>query len=500
MTRPTTGAGRLARYGLTDVAAAGVLLGPDGLNLWSSQSQAPLDDGAAEVMAALSDSADPDLALRQLQRMVSAGDPDVLDALRDDVSLRHRLISVLGASLSLGDDLVGHPDRWRTLTGAGTEQPEDLRSTYRAALLRIAAADLAGETDLGTTMVALAQLADDTLATALRLAEAERGATPRLAVIAMGKCGGRELNYVSDVDVIFVCAGDDDLADAQVIAARMMQICGQAAWTVDANLRPEGSQGPLVRTLAAHSAYYHRWARTWEFQALLKARPAAGDRELGQRWLDELQPLIWSAAERAEAVDDVRAMRRRIIDSVPPRSATGRSSAGRVGCATSSSPSSCSSWSTAAATRSSAPDPHWTDCAPWLSGAMSGGPTARRWLTRTASSVRSSTACSSSACAAPTLCPTAGPRPGRPRCAGSPRRLASGATPGPTRSTCSGRPGSSTPRRYAGCTPSWSTAHWSRRWPGYPARCCGSLQRRPRSGWRSSASTTRPARCATSRR
>ena len=72
----------------------------------------------------------------------------------------------------------------------------------------------------------------------------------------MGKCGGRELNYVSDVDVIFVCAGDEDLADAQVIAARMMQICGQAAWPVDANLRPEGSQGPLVRTLASHLAYY----------------------------------------------------------------------------------------------------------------------------------------------------------------------------------------------------------------------------------------------------
>ena len=141
---------------------------------------------------------------------------------------------------------------------------------------------------------------------------------PRLAVIAMGKCGGRELNYVSDVDVIFVCAGDADLADAQVVAARMMQICGQAAWPVDANLRPEGSQGPLVRTLASHVAYYQRWARTWEFQALLKARPAAGDLALGEEWLAALQPLIWHAAERPEAVEDVRAMRRRIIDNVPP--------------------------------------------------------------------------------------------------------------------------------------------------------------------------------------
>jgi [glutamine synthetase] adenylyltransferase / [glutamine synthetase]-adenylyl-L-tyrosine phosphorylase len=135
----------------------------------------------------------------------------------------------------------------------------------------------------------------------------------------MGKCGGRELNYVSDVDVIFVCATEDDLAEAQLVAARMMGICGDAAWPVDANLRPEGSRGPLVRTLASHLAYYRTWARTWEFQALLKARPAAGDADLGARWLAELQPLVWQAAERPEAVEDVRAMRRRIIESVPAK-------------------------------------------------------------------------------------------------------------------------------------------------------------------------------------
>ena len=99
----------------------------------------------------------------------------------------------------------------------------------------------------------------------------------------------------------------------------MMQICGQAAWPVDANLRPEGSQGPLVRTLASHLAYYQRWARTWEFQALLKARPAAGDLAAGRSaGSTALQPLIWHAAERPEAVEDVRAMRRRIIENVPP--------------------------------------------------------------------------------------------------------------------------------------------------------------------------------------
>jgi glutamate-ammonia-ligase adenylyltransferase len=257
---------------------------------------------------------------------------DVVAALLTDPALRASLPAVLGASTALGDDLVANPDRWMALTTPFDDEAEPfqngpvdtapaLRSAYRRALLRIAAADLAQDADVELTMSRLSRLADATLCAALALSYAERsvgrGPAPRLSVIAMGKCGGLELNYVSDVDVIFVCAGDEDLAEAQVVAARMMQICGQAAWPVDANLRPEGTRGPLVRTLASHLAYYRKWARTWEFQALLKARPAAGDTGLGEEWLAALQPLIWRAAERDEAVEDVRAMRRRIIENVP---------------------------------------------------------------------------------------------------------------------------------------------------------------------------------------
>ncbi len=148
----------------------------------------------------------------------------------------------------------------------------------------------------------------------------------------MGKCGGRELNYASDVDVIFVAAPgpgaseDQALRTATRLAAGMIQACAQHAvesplFPVDANLRPEGRAGPLVRTLASHRAYYERWAKTWEFQALLKARPVAGDAELGAEYLGAVRPLVWQAAQRENFVPDVQAMRRRVLDSLPARQA-----------------------------------------------------------------------------------------------------------------------------------------------------------------------------------
>src|SRR5690242_21933140 len=125
----------------------------------------------------------------------------------------------------------------------------------------------------------------------------------------MGKTGGHELNYVSDVDVVFVAeptapdaAVEPALATATRLAGATMRICRAVAWEVDANLRPEGKAGPLVRTLASHAAYYARWASYWEFQALLKMRPVAGDPELGERYVRTLAPMVWSAAERPDFV------------------------------------------------------------------------------------------------------------------------------------------------------------------------------------------------------
>ena len=352
MTRPSRG--RLARYGFGTAegngdARAADLLGPDGLGVWRPDEQEPTGEAAAELLNALSRAADPDLALRQLHRLVEAerrvaDKSALLDALHADPGLRRRLVAVLGASSALGDHLVANPNQWPVLATApdglaptadgrldlaaagrltaSTQPIAVLRQAYRLALLRIAAADLTGGRGLEQTMAALSALADATLAAAYEIAvdELPEG-TPRpaLAVVAMGKCGGDELNYVSDVDVIFVAADDAELNTATLVATRLIHVCGLVAWPVDAALRPEGSRGPLVRTLASHLAYYRRWARTWEFQALLKARPAAGDLVLAREWIDQLAPLVWSAAERPEAVEDVRSMRRRIIDNISPK-------------------------------------------------------------------------------------------------------------------------------------------------------------------------------------
>ena len=148
----------------------------------------------------------------------------------------------------------------------------------------------------------------------------------------MGKCGGHELNYVSDVDVIFVAEPADGtespederqaLKAATQLASTLMQVCSEntpegTIWPVDANLRPEGKSGPLVRTIASHCGYYERWAKTWEFQALLKARPVAGDLELGRQYDEVIKPMVWSAAEREGFVEEVQSMRRRVLDHIP---------------------------------------------------------------------------------------------------------------------------------------------------------------------------------------
>ncbi|NYG08217.1 glutamate-ammonia-ligase adenylyltransferase [Phycicoccus badiiscoriae] len=358
----------LARLGFADPPRAEHLLADPAL----AGLVDPLDDlfrdGLPDALGAV---ADPDLALLSLVRLMEslrASGPRRRDlesgagtevaglvaALRHRGPARDRLLAVLGASTALGDHLVGHPEHWRSVADARPRTPEErihelveavrapgehtaydaLRIGYRRQLLGIAALDLTSgdpELALPEAAAALADLAEAALEAALVIARTELGEQAELcdfAVIGMGKTGGRELNYVSDVDVIFVAEPREGVEEASAIAAatglatHLMRACststGQGTlWPVDAALRPEGKNGPLVRTIDSHRTYYERWAKTWEFQALLKARPVAGDRALGAAYIEAVNPLVWGAASRENFVEDVQAMRRRVEQHVP---------------------------------------------------------------------------------------------------------------------------------------------------------------------------------------
>jgi glutamate-ammonia-ligase adenylyltransferase len=346
---------RLLRVGFEDPARA-------------ADQLAGLGDGVESLVPLLAGTADPDQALAGLARLAERAGPGLVPELVDDAGTATRLLSVLGASQALTDHLCRHPEQWRELAdpflgstrppayavrrsllrGVGADPEQDsptatlphaeavdaLRVEYRRLLTRLASRDLAHHVGVDDAAAELSDLAAATLEGALATARSVvPGATAaHLAVVALGKCGGHELNYVSDVDVLYVfepADGVDETTAGRVatqLASVLMQACSDhtgegTIWPVDANLRPEGKAGPLVRTLASHRAYYERWAKTWEFQALLKARPVAGDVGLGGRFVELVAPMVWEVAGRDGFVSDVRAMRRRVVDTIPARDA-----------------------------------------------------------------------------------------------------------------------------------------------------------------------------------
>ncbi len=264
----------LGRLGLVDDRANANLaqLG------WNTESH-------IDVLWSLSRAPDADAALCATVRLAEAlGDDwnELNAALAADRGLRGRLFGVLGSSLALGDHLVANPHAWRLLQGnvklPTVEQLDAafaecvaepstaagsvvwrLRTLYRNRVLVLAALDLASTVENEPVLpfravgAQLADIADAALAAALSVAQARvcgDATPPRLAVIAMGKCGARELNYVSDVDVIFVAESADPVSAR--VAGEMMRVASDAFFQVDAGLRPEGRHGELVRSLDSH--------------------------------------------------------------------------------------------------------------------------------------------------------------------------------------------------------------------------------------------------------
>ena len=355
--------------------------------LWNDATlKAVIPDDPTELLAEFGKVGDPDAALlglvnlaavadRQLLQQILSDQPAVLNdkpaQAQQQIDRRAQLLAVLGTSLALGDEIIRHPELLAELGKPETELQESairdrllatvtrhlaesssaatnaLRREYRALLLQIAAIDLTNDplATLQVTSERLADLASAAGDAAYQIAKYEVPEHKKVsfAVIGMGKTGGRELNYVSDVDVLYVAEPKDETTtDQQAIEigtqlATIIQrvLSGPetepALWEVDANLRPEGRQGQLVRTLESYLSYYERWAENWEFQALLKSRPIAGDLELGNKWRELVDPLIWQAVTRENFVQDLQAMRQRVVDAIPKSEAERQIKLGRGG-------------------------------------------------------------------------------------------------------------------------------------------------------------------------
>ena len=255
-------------------------------------------------------SAAPDPARVTVTRLVEE-QPATRDRLveRDaPTPLAEALVRVAAASNSLGRlcvvdaaalDVLDALDRQVPI---GPSDAQALARSKRLELLRIAARDLLGLDGLDEVGAALARLAGNVLAASVALAGPGRS----IAVVGMGKLGGEELNYASDVDILFVTGdGPDD-----GLARRVLDLA-RRCFRVDADLRPEGRAGALTRTLESYHGYWERWAATWEFQALLKARPVAGDAAVGSSFESAARTAVWDRHYSADELAEVRSMKLR---------------------------------------------------------------------------------------------------------------------------------------------------------------------------------------------
>ncbi|HTP04863.1 MAG TPA: bifunctional [glutamate--ammonia ligase]-adenylyl-L-tyrosine phosphorylase/[glutamate--ammonia-ligase] adenylyltransferase [Nitrospirota bacterium] len=341
------------------------------------------------LLASLSRSADPDMALNNFERFVSALNdvPSFLSCCRARLDILISLITIFGASRFLSTFLVGaadeslavlsdpdyleHPEDKKSIAEklgarlAGEESDKGffriLRLFRKQEMLRIGLRDLLGKADLQETVADLSYLAEVCLQKAYEWAEG--GLTKRFGrpvstmpdgtlapagftVIAMGKLGGQELNFSSDVDLMYVYTADgetegmtafDGTAMNRItnhqyfikLAERLSAAIGEKTedgfvFRVDLRLRPEGQRGPLAQSLGGYELYYESWGQTWERSALLKARPVAGDGAVGKEFTERIMPFVYRKYLDYSAISEIRDMKQKINKDVEQKGRTYR--------------------------------------------------------------------------------------------------------------------------------------------------------------------------------
>ncbi|MGC1454804.1 MAG: bifunctional [glutamate--ammonia ligase]-adenylyl-L-tyrosine phosphorylase/[glutamate--ammonia-ligase] adenylyltransferase, partial [Nitrospirota bacterium] len=381
----TPAPGQLSQLGVQDTAQAlrnlellGAKLGPEGFS-----------EIVSLLLSDLSKAADPDMVLNNIERFVSAltDIPSFVSLCRERHDILRALITIFGASRFLSTFLVAIADeslmflfdplvlshstvklqlaeRIAALVG---DHPDDheffrmLRLFRKKEMLRIGLRDLLGRADLRETVEDLSHLAEVSLQRAYEWADA--GLTKRygrpimenadgtktpvgFAVIAMGKLGGGELNFSSDVDLMYVYTADGETEGlfasdaprtnritnhqyfiklAEKLSAAINEKTGDGfVFRVDLRLRPEGQRGPLAQSLGGYEIYYESWGQTWERSALLKARPVAGDEAVGREFMDRIAPFVYRKYLDYSAIAEIRDMKQKINRDVEQKGRTHR--------------------------------------------------------------------------------------------------------------------------------------------------------------------------------
>ncbi|HEY2787241.1 MAG TPA: bifunctional [glutamate--ammonia ligase]-adenylyl-L-tyrosine phosphorylase/[glutamate--ammonia-ligase] adenylyltransferase [Fimbriiglobus sp.] len=313
-------------------------------------------------------SADPDMALNNLERLLAVPMareklPSLLDAGARGLDM---ILTVLAASQFFADCLLSYPEaveHVRTpprrnpstgelvaeLRGAVDHAPDDaavlreFRRFRKLHALRVGVNDVVRARPLEEITRDLARIADACVDVAVHYALATRikkygppaaadGSPARIAALAFGKLGGDELNYSSDIDLMFVYDQDGmtagkrtaPIANAEFfsrVVAEVVRVLSAHtdhgfAYRVDLRLRPEGNRGPLARSLASTLSYYDVTGRTWERQALIKLRPVAGDRDFGKEFVAAVEPFVYRKYFSYAEINEVKALKRRMEQHV----------------------------------------------------------------------------------------------------------------------------------------------------------------------------------------
>ena len=337
---------RLRAFGFQDVRKTRQALAELTTGLTrSSRLMQQLMPSLLEWMAA---SPAPDMALVGLRNLITWHHTrDVLiSSFRESPQAAKRLCLIAGTSRSLTELLQHHPELISDLGQDSALAPRDLtelaslarmqisrpleepsgslRRFAQREMARTAILDLFSQEDSGTIGSSnnagrigrlLADVADATLTTSLEMLSRERG----FAVIALGRLGGREMSFGSDLDLLFVYEGPglDAATSAGAAATALVHLLNGSApvdriLAVDTSLRPEGHHGALARSLDSYAAYFERWSTAWEKHAYVRARPVAGDTRLAASFMELVNRWLWSSHLTAGEAREIKRMKARM--------------------------------------------------------------------------------------------------------------------------------------------------------------------------------------------